>query len=576
MRWVPFVLSLGVMGCVPSHGDPTGDDPRVSVDIVPATPVTTDDLVALLTPPDASVRFEWYVDDDISAATNDTTPFSMTRKGHAWRVDILDPATGAVIDSDTVMIGNSPPTATLTMEPRAPLATDDLLVTATGSDPDGDGVQFTYRWFVNDIETDITTPTVPSENTQSAEKWTVEVIPSDGDLEGEPVIAEIIVDNLAPTIDDVQIEPILFSHGDTIHAVASGSDPDGQPVSFTYQWMLNGEPIAGATESSLPGTQFFRGDEVSVQVTATDGYASSLPEESLRYTVQNAPPSGGKAEISSSYPSFKHGQSVTCKTQDFIDVDGDEITLSYTWWADGRVVDGNQRTWTISATRGQEVLCQVTPRDDRDPGSPILSPSITIANTAPERPEYTVEPAVASRAEPLTVKVSATEDADGDAVSVKVEWAVNGTAITPASPLSLPPSAFKKGDAVSITVYADDGFDTSLSSTSTKYIQNAPPTAPRISIPEGPYVVRGADSLTCTIDAASTDADGDAISYAFKWEYSVWGSSWTDVTSSASTLKYSKDYMPKSRVDSGYYRCIVSASDGTASTSTTSSAVESI
>jgi hypothetical protein len=102
-----------------------------------------------------------------------------------------------------------------------------------------------------------------------------------------------------------------------------------------------------------------------------------------------------------------------------------------------------------------------------------------------------------------------------------------------------------------------DGVDTgSPVTSSTLTVVNSAPSTPGISIT--PSGATESDDLICSIDSASTDADGDSISLLFTW--TVDGAS----TSGATTTTYPGDTIPSSLTASGdSWTCTVTPSDGT-------------
>jgi hypothetical protein len=90
-------------------------------------------------------------------------------------------------------------------------------------------------------------------------------------------------------------------------------------------------------------------------------------------------------------------------------------------------------------------------------------------------------------------------------------------------------SYFSKGQAVYVTVTANDGTTSTALSSSSVTVSNTEPTAPVVEItPSDP--VEG-DDLTCTVTTPATDADGDAITYSFAWD--VDGVDYSSATDSA-------------------------------------------
>ena len=66
---------------------------------------------------------------------------------------------------------------------------------------------------------------------------------------------------------------------------------------------------------------------------------------------------------------------------------------------------------------------------------------------------------------------------------------------------------------------------------STVTVSNTAPTAPVVAIT--PVDAESGDDLTCSVTTASTDADGDALTYAFAWD--VDGVDFTSATDAATS-----------------------------------------
>src|SRR5207344_2161099 len=81
-----------------------------------------------------------------------------------------------------------------------------------------------------------------------------------------------------PVVDSVAIDQAAPGTGDTLSATVASHDADGDPVTYAYQWTLNGGDILNATGPTLDlssGGNGDKGDVIRVRVTASDGASSS-------------------------------------------------------------------------------------------------------------------------------------------------------------------------------------------------------------------------------------------------------------------------------------------------------------
>ena len=97
-------------------------------------------------------------------------------------------------------------------------------------------------------------------------------------------------ENSPPTQPTVTITPPSPGTAQNLLANASGStDPDGDGVSYRYQWYKNGIAQPSSTSASLSKSETLKGDTWKCVVTPTDGLADG-PSAEDEVTVINSPP----------------------------------------------------------------------------------------------------------------------------------------------------------------------------------------------------------------------------------------------------------------------------------------------
>ena len=155
-------------------------------------------------------------------------------------------------------------------------------------------------------------------------------------IERNPVTSDVImIGNTPPAVEWVAIGPAPPTSTAELKAVASGKDLDNDPITFGYEWIVNGETVVGPEGPTLSNRFFRRGDEVQVAATAFDGTDWGQPNTSIEVTIQNSPP----MIVSKPPAQLEEGSTYRYEIK-AEDMDGD--TLSYSLQGDppkGMVID---------------------------------------------------------------------------------------------------------------------------------------------------------------------------------------------------------------------------------------------
>jgi hypothetical protein len=154
--------------------------------------------------------------------------------------------------------GNSPPSIqSVRITPETAHIDTELRVEVKAGDRDGDPVQCQYQWVRNG--TDIPgafEKTLTGQYFGKGDEISIRVTPSDGKLQGEEVSSDFVrILNSLPKVTAVSIDPELPRRNSVLKARVEASDPDGDTIAFSYQWVKNGEALLGESSETLRDRQ---------------------------------------------------------------------------------------------------------------------------------------------------------------------------------------------------------------------------------------------------------------------------------------------------------------------------------
>lgn len=95
--------------------------------------------------------------------------------------------------------------------------------------------------------------------------------------------------NKAPKVESVRLLPDQPNGHQDLYVEVKATDPDRDPIDFSYEWSVNGEVLIARKADTLPHTEFEKGDKVGLKVTISDE-AHELVREVPTVTILNAPP----------------------------------------------------------------------------------------------------------------------------------------------------------------------------------------------------------------------------------------------------------------------------------------------
>ncbi|HET8540348.1 MAG TPA: hypothetical protein VFL83_10800, partial [Anaeromyxobacter sp.] len=406
-----------------------------------------------------------------------------------------------------------------------------LVVQEPARDVDGEKVSHVIAWTREGKPTGTSTETLPPSAFRKHERVRVVVTPRDGEDAGAPAAYEVVIRDAPPTAPVVAFatdKPTVTAPLRVL-VKTQATDPDGDTLRYQYRWSRDGAPVAlpDGTEASkaapfwtsaseVPAKELRKGQRWTVEVRAHDGEEPG-PAARAGTTIVNSPPPAPRLVFAPERPRRVDGIAVSIDQP--ADPDGDVLTYRYAWTRDGQRFEAPPDQAQIPrgvAKKGQRWAVEVV-ASDGEAESPSVRHQAVIADTAPGPTAVALcDGPVPAGTVPQARITLAAFDADGDPITYRHEWTVNGKAIASAqgnARLSSP--ALRKHDRVRVVVTPWDGDLAGPTATGECEVENTPPTPPAIALePAEPTAPRG---VSVVIRKPSSDRDGDEVAYRYVW-----------------------------------------------------------
>jgi hypothetical protein len=243
---------------------------------------------------------------------------------------------------------------------------------------------------------------------------------------GSETTAPGLKPNSAPVITSVRILPENPNRETELHFNIEGRDPDGDPMTYRFQWVRNESNLPDENRNTLNCRDLSKGDSVQVRVTPTDGKTEGEPFLAPPVRILNSPPlvSGVDVEPKQAYAS----DTLKAKVKSS-DLDGDFIYHVFQWEKNGIVLT-EERTEVLERgqfKKGDSISVTVTPDDREVLGKPRKSDPIVISNSPP----MIVSSPPVSVAEGLYTYEVKANDPDQDPILFSLKKGPKGMTIDP-------------------------------------------------------------------------------------------------------------------------------------------------
>ncbi len=235
--------------------------------------------------------------------------------------------------------GALPANTTVELSPRPAYGNNVLTVVIKRKAPGVEPVRYAVEWHKNGQVIDgAAGETLPTTFFRKGDVVTATVTAQNGLQQGVTFTsAPLTILNSLPVVMEPGMTPVPLYHHVAVHAVAQGTDADGDTVSYSYQWLKNGAIMPDQAGEILDGDLIEHGDRIQVQAAPFDGTEAGEPRLSFAVTVQNSPPKITSQPTASLDKNDAYLYQVVAE-----DRDGDPIIYSLTSSPSGMTIDPQQ------------------------------------------------------------------------------------------------------------------------------------------------------------------------------------------------------------------------------------------
>jgi len=200
------------------------------------------------------------------------------------------PQTRSAPASQPPGVDHPPIVESVVLSPAEPSAGDTLRADVKVTDPDGDHVSVAYSWWVNGRKVEASGSSFELVDVSRGNRVDVSVVATAAQAQSEAVIASVSLGNSAPEIEEIRFEPSGdWFAGQNVAAIPQAVDADGDPMTFEFRWRMNGQPL-DESGPTLAASTFERGDQIELEVRASDGHADSAALTVGPFRVANSAP----------------------------------------------------------------------------------------------------------------------------------------------------------------------------------------------------------------------------------------------------------------------------------------------
>ena len=356
-------------------------------------------------------------------------------------------------DSDTP-VNNAPTAPVVEINPSNPFADDGLqcTITTASTDADGDTIQYSYSWTRDGADAGVSTDSVAASATQAGEQWSCTVTPNDGHEDGPSASASTEIERCSGLNFDGMDDRVEMGNIDwdtfTIEAWIRSDDTVGfhsvvSDINNSNGHYYNNVELAvneGALLFTMGGGSGWQALTSSQAVVAGEWthIAAMYDGDTMSLAVNGVADNSTSGVVLSQEdtPLFIGARPVNLSGEDFFfngTIDSVRISRGVRYSGsfspdEALRVDGStQAAWSFNEGSGMLAGDDAGNLDGTLQGATWSSGCDAVANGAPTAPVVSVSPDEPNQTDELVCSVDTpSTDPDGDAVSYRYDWYVDG------------------------------------------------------------------------------------------------------------------------------------------------------
>ena len=208
---------------------------------------------------------------------------------------------------------------------------------------------------------------------------------------------------------------------------------------------------------------------------------------------------------------------ITCAAVGLLDIDQDDITLSYNWTVNGIALDEESDTLFVDFPVGSEISCSITTFDGTDYGE-ILEATTSIQNTIPTI-TASVSPSEIFSNTKLFCDAEGSDIDPGDLAYSYVWFNENKDELGTGAELILSPEIVQPNDEITCRAIVEDADGGTNNVEVVVAITNTPPSIEDIVV--DPLLPTNQDIAVCI--PTITDQDAEPLNIEYLWSWSPTG-----------------------------------------------------